>query len=285
MSQFGYHFYFEVNRDVLTFPITPSELKISVGSKNQVITLIGGGDINVLKSPTLVEIEFEARFPMRQYPYAREFKDFQSYYDVFQSLKEDKKSFRFIVVRTTAWGNRTWDTNLLVALEDFEIVESADEGDDVIVKFKLKQYKEYGVKVLKTQITNSSTQSTTTNNKNNNTTSTTPPVVIGGGTSTATSASTSTSTTTSTPTTTSTSSTPRPSLITDKGQEYTIKNGDTLWSISKKFYGTGNYASKLYEHNSAKIEDAAKRHGLKSSLNGQYLFPGMKMHIPSRATI
>lgn len=165
MSQFGYHFYFEVDRDVLTFPITPSELKIKVGSKNEVITLIGGGDINVLKSPTLAEIEFEARFPMRQYPYAREFKDFQSYYDVFQKLKEDRKSFKFIVVRTTAWGNRTWDTNLLVALEDFDIVESADEGDDVIVKFNLKQYKVYGVKVLKTPNSNSTATSTSTSTK------------------------------------------------------------------------------------------------------------------------
>ena len=32
-----------------------------------------------------------------------------------------------------------------MALEDFEINEDADEGDDVLISFKLKQYKEYGV--------------------------------------------------------------------------------------------------------------------------------------------
>ena len=35
-----------------------------------------------------------------------------------------------------------------MALEDFELKESADEGDDVIIAFKLRQFKPYGVKTL-----------------------------------------------------------------------------------------------------------------------------------------
>lgn len=167
MSGYGYNFYFKDGSDVLTFPITPSELTIKVGSNNKVITLINEGDINVLKSPSLIEVEFEARFPMRKYPYSREVDSFQSYYDKFKELKEDKKSFRFIVARTTPNGKRTWDTNLLMALEEFEFNESADEGDDVIVSFKLKQYKEYGVKVVK--ITASKPNTTSTSNGTRNT--------------------------------------------------------------------------------------------------------------------
>lgn len=144
----GYNFYFKDGSDVLTFPITPPELSIKVGSNNKVVTLISEGDVNILKSPSLTEVEFEARFPMRKYPYSREISDFQTYYDKFKELKEDKRSFRFIVARTTPNGKRTWDTNLLMALEEFEISESADEGDDVLVTFSLKQYKEYGVKKL-----------------------------------------------------------------------------------------------------------------------------------------
>ena len=64
----GYEFYFKDDSTLLTFPITPSELSIKVGSNNKVITLINEGDINILKSPSLVEVEFTARFPMRQYP-------------------------------------------------------------------------------------------------------------------------------------------------------------------------------------------------------------------------
>ena len=144
-AAYGYTFYFDIGGNLLTFPITPGELKIKVGSNNDTVTLINEGDINILKSPSLTEVKFEARFPMRKYPYSRNPSGFQSYYDKFKELKEKKKSFRFIVARETVAGKRTWDTNLLMALEDFEINEDADEGDDVLISFKLKQYKEYGV--------------------------------------------------------------------------------------------------------------------------------------------
>lgn len=169
-NPYGYNFYFSDGSDVLTFPITPGELNINVGSKNKVITLINEGDINILKSPSLIEVEFEARFPMRKYPYSREVSNFQAYMDKFTELKEAKKSFRFIVARSTPNGRRTWDTNLLMALEEFEVNENADEGDDVLISFKLKQYKEYGVKTIKTNNSTPNTTSTSnsprdTNNK------------------------------------------------------------------------------------------------------------------------
>lgn len=172
-ATYGYTFYFSVGGNLLTFPITPGELSIKVGSNNKVVTLIDEGDINILKSPELIEVEFEARFPMRKYPYSRNPSQFQTYFNIFQDLKENKKSFRFIVARETVAGSRTWDTNLLVALEDFEVNENADEGDDVLVDFTLKQYKEYGVRQLsnsKTKTTSTSAISRSSNNKGQNST-------------------------------------------------------------------------------------------------------------------
>lgn len=157
---YGYNFFIKDGSDVLTFPITPGELSITEGSNNKTVTLISEGDINILKSPSLIEVEFEARFPMRKYPYSREPADFQTYYDKFKELKEEKKSFRFIVTRTTHSGKRLWDTNLLMALEELEVNESADEGDDVLVSFKMKQFKEYGVKTLRVASARPKTTST-----------------------------------------------------------------------------------------------------------------------------
>jgi hypothetical protein len=157
---YGYDFYFKCDSDVILFPITPGKLTTKVGSNNKVITLISEGDINILKSPSLMEINFEARFPMRNYPYARENFDFESFHKKLVDLKESKKSFRFIVARSTPGGEATWDTNILVALEDFEVKEDADEGDDVLIDFNLRQYKEYGVKVI-----NNKSNSTTTSTK------------------------------------------------------------------------------------------------------------------------
>ena len=240
----GYNFYFKDGSDVLTFPITPGELSITVGSNNKVVTLINEGDINILKSPSLTEVEFEARFPMRQYPYARQFTKFETYWNKFKELKEKKKSFRFIVARTTPKGSRTWDTNLLMALEDIKIKESVDEGDDVLISFTLKQFKEYGVKTIKLP-----PKQTTTKPK---------------------------------PTSTSTSTKKRTTdNKTKSSKTYTVKRGDCLWNIAKKFYGNGAKWKTIYKTNKTVIEKTAKKHGKKSSSNGHWIYPGTKLTIPA----
>lgn len=237
----GYNFYFKDGSDVLTFPITPGELSIKVGSNNKVVTLINEGDINILKSPSLIEVEFDARFPMRKYPYSRTFSKFENYFNKFEELKEKKRSFRFIVARTTPNGSRTWDTNLLVALEDFTLKESADEGDDVIISFKLKQFKEFGIKTVKIK------------------------------------------TQTSKPTTTSTAKKPRSTDNKKKtSKTYTVKKGDCLWNIAKKFYGNGAKWKTIYNANKTVIENTAKkRRKGKGSSNGHWIYSGTKLIIPA----
>ena len=241
---YGYDFYFKDGSDLLIFPITPSEMSIKVGSNNKVVTLIDEGDINLLKSPSLVEIEFTARFPMRKYPYSREFDDFMTYHDKFKELKEKKKFFRFIVKRTTPNGVGTWDTNMLMALESYYIKENAEDGDDVLVEFKLKQYKEYGTKVIKLDST--------------------------------------TTVSTNTAVTTSTSTTTRPNENTNSTTTtYVVKEGDCLWAIAKAYYGSGAKWDVIYEANKSAIEEDAKKHGKASSSNGQWIWEGLTLILPN----
>lgn len=243
----GYNFYFMIDdNNLLTFPITPGELTIKSGSNNKVVNLINEGDINILKSPSLTEINFEARFPMRQYPYGREYKSFQSYFDVFKELKSEKKPFTFVVSRFTPNGIATWGTEYLVSLEDLELNESASEGDDVLINFTLKQYKEYGVVILERKTTPPSTDESET------------------------------------PTTTTTTTTTRPTTTNTNAKTYKVKSGDCLWNIAKKFYGKGSLWKKIYNANKKAIEADAKKHGRKSSSNGHWIYPGLKLTIPAK---
>lgn len=237
MSTYGYIFYFKIGSDLLTFPITPGELTIKSGSNNKVVTLINEGDINILKSPSLTEVSFEARFPMRKYPYSREARDFEHYLRQFEKLKTEKKSFRFIVARSTPSGKKTWGTNLLVALEDVELQESADEGDDVIVSISLKQYKEYGVKTLPNSYNKTSTSTSNKPRSNDN--------------------------------------------KTKSPDAYTVKSGDCLWNIAKKYYGSGAKYTVIYNANKSVIESTAKKYGKNSSSNGHWIYPGTKLTIPA----
>ena len=196
---YGYDFYFKIGSDVLIFPITPSELTYKQGSNNKTVTLINEGDINILKSPSLFEIEFEARFPMRKYPYSRVPLDINEYTNTFHELKTNKKHFRFIVTRTTLDGKSVLETDKLVALEDYTIKESADEGDDILIDFKLKQWKPYGVTTIPNQVKVKDTTSTSNVSR---------PVEEN-------------------------------STVKSGVEQYPIKKGDTLWSIAKAKYGNG----------------------------------------------
>lgn len=77
-------------------------------------------------------------------------------------------------------------------------------------------------------------------------------------------------------------STTRP---TSKSDTYTIKIGDTLWGIARKFYGSGAKWNVIYEANKEIIEKTAKARwkaaGInRDSENGHWIFPGVKLKIP-----
>lgn len=67
-----------------------------------------------------------------------------------------------------------------------------------------------------------------------------------------------------------------------KKKTYTIKQGDNLWSIARKFYGgSGSNWKKIYNANKSVIEKAAKKYGRANSNNGWWIYPGTVLTIPS----
>lgn len=68
------------------------------------------------------------------------------------------------------------------------------------------------------------------------------------------------------------------------GQEtYTLQDGDTLYTLSKKLYGTGDMQEAIYELNKDVIEEAAKKDGLESSSNGNVVYAGTVLKLPPKA--
>lgn len=65
------------------------------------------------------------------------------------------------------------------------------------------------------------------------------------------------------------------------GSKYIVKQGDTLWSISKQFYKTSSKWNVLYEANKEVIENTAKKRGKANSSNGHWIWAGTELVIPS----
>ena len=222
-------YYFYLGNVLL--PIPPSKLELKISNNNKTYDLINYSQINVLKNPGLSSLEFEVVLPNTKYPFAmykNNFHNAKYYLGVLENLKVNRSAFQFIVVRKFPNGKDIFNTNIKVALEEYTITDTTEEGFDTKVKIKLKQYKEYSTK--KVQVTIKQYR---------------PPAV------------------------TRTVTTNNTAVAKPSGQNYTVKRGDCLWNIAKRFYGNGAKYTTIYNANRSKIR------------NPNLIYPGQVLWIPS----
>ncbi|HEX3077779.1 MAG TPA: LysM peptidoglycan-binding domain-containing protein [Lachnospiraceae bacterium] len=224
----------------MLLPVTPSKIQMKISNQNKTMNLINEGEVNIIKSPGLTEISFEALLPMQKYPFANynifpitgigaataagltDVEDWNDsiylkpnyYLEILEHLKLSGKCFSFKISRTNYKGELVYNTDLNVTLEEYTITEDAKDGTDVTVSIKLKQYIKYGTIVKKDK----------SNRKDD-----------------------------------------RDAKDTSKVHYYIVKKGDTLWAIAKRLLGDGS-----------KCWNLAKLNGIK---NPNLIYPGQKLKI------
>ena len=196
-------------------PQTPAKLSVKISGKNTTVTLLNEGEINFLKYPGLTEITLPLVFPMLT---ASKRPDY--YLTLLERAKTQRTTTQFIMTRTTPAGQLLFDTNIKVSVEDYTIEESATNGLDVSVEVKLKQYRDYSTKTvaIKTTVKHNDSKDTTVKK-------------------------------------TATVQTTRPATNAPQTKTYTVKKGDTLWGIAKKYYGNGAKYPTIYNANKGKIKN------------------------------
>lgn len=141
-----YYFYL----GTMQIPIPPKEMTTTINGKNEVIELIGKGEVNIIKPAGLTEIAFKFLLPNSDYPFNQSMlfksKKASYYLDQLEKLKKQKMPFQFIVVRMKPKGDMLSMTNIKVTLEDYTVDEDSDNGFDAYANIRLKQYKPWGSK-------------------------------------------------------------------------------------------------------------------------------------------
>lgn len=209
--------------DDLRLPVVPEKISVSMSGENKAFRLISDEAVNILRRPALKEIAFEMLIPNSKYPFASydgDFKDDTYYMQKLTELKESMKVFRFIYTRSKPDGRKLYSINLPVSMEECVFRESAEEGTDVIASVRLKEFREYGTKILKD----------------------TDDAVA--------------------------ASVFRETRSAPKYTQYTVKKGDTLWAISKKYLGNGERYKEIYNLN----KDILKSPSL--------IYPGQVLKLP-----
>lgn len=137
--------------DGMLLPVTPAAVTMKVKGRNKTMTLINGEEINIVKSPGLTEISFDALLPNMQYPFAVYPDGFHNAKYYLTKLEEMKKkvSFPFQILRELSENVPLYNTekDMTVTLEEYSIKEDAGQGFDVEVSIKLKQYQKYFTKL------------------------------------------------------------------------------------------------------------------------------------------
>lgn len=203
---------YDVYLDRMLCPIAPDKIQLKISNKNKTMTLINEGEVNILKKAGLTEISFDLLFPNVRYPFAvykSGFQNAQYYLEYLERLKTSKKPFKFKVIRRFPNGRMLFDTNMNVSLEDYSPSDDTDQGFDVKVTVKLKQYRDYGTKTCNIRFASTKPKIA-------------PPAPPR-----------------------QTNNSPAPST----NKTYTVVRGDCLWKIAKKFYGNGAQWKKIYNAN------------------------------------
>ncbi|MCH7321788.1 LysM peptidoglycan-binding domain-containing protein [Solibacillus sp. MA9] len=213
--------------DGVQLPVAPPAMSMKINNKNETITLINEGEVNILKKAGLTNIEFEVEFPNVKYPYAVYPNGFQpaSYFlEHLEKLKLSEEPFQFIVNRMKPDGSLLFDTNMTVSLEEYPIDEDAENGFDIKVTISLKQFRPFGTKKLniKSSSTSSSSASSNTNAKK---------VTVEKN---------------------------RATTGKETPKTHTVKTGDTLWAIAKRHLGDGSKYTQLAKLNNLSNPNSIK---------------------------
>lgn len=135
-----YRFYL----DGCLLPVAPSKLNVSIKDYNETITLIDGTEAVFPKKGGSREFSFDVLLPNREYPFAvydgGRFKDAKYFIDNIELLKGSKDGFLFIVERYLPDGSSLFDTCVNVVIGDLSYAEGGEEGSDIRLFIKLKEY-------------------------------------------------------------------------------------------------------------------------------------------------
>lgn len=157
-----YAIYLSYNNQEEGFPIPvlPGEIEITNEGNTTKYEISGGGEISVIKSPSLAVYKFSSIFPVGDLPFTTDIVFEPSYYvDLILKWMETKRPIRFV------FTGKTFDINEAVSIESFEWKEAAGSPGLIEYELELKQYLFYRAQKVVVKKSTSKSKTTTKTSK------------------------------------------------------------------------------------------------------------------------
>lgn len=210
-------------------PITPSKVTVKINNQNKTMTLINGEEINILKTAGLSDVSFELLLPQVSYPFSNGGAQSASYYLSLFERLKTSKEPFQFILNRQKPGGGMFHYTNLTV--GLETYEITDDaGAGFDVKVKVN-LKQYKAYGTKTVTIKPAT------------TTETPKATV--------------------------QEAPRPTETAPKTSTYTVKSGDCLWNIAKKYLGDGSRYTEIYNLNKDKIK------------NPNLIYPDQVLTLPS----
>ena len=218
--------------DKCLLPVTPSKLTTKINNANRTLTLINEGEINILKKAGLTDIEFECDIPQVKYPFAVYPSGFKgaNYFLDYFEQLKTEETLFQFIVCRQSPNGKKF-FNTNIKVTLEDYKITEDSKEGFDLKVKIKLKQWRDYGTKTVNITIAASK---------------PNASIE-------------------PKRESTNS-PAPSV----SQTYTVKKGDCLWNIAKKFYGNGSKYTIIYNANKSVVGG-----------NPNLIYPGQVLTIPA----
>lgn len=118
-------------------PVFPDEIKISCGSQNETVKISGLGECTIIQEPAAKTYTWSSWFPATKDPTWSHPNvwDPKRYVDDLSKWKDSGKPMRFIL------KSNSWNINVAVTIEQFDISEKAGDVDTIYYTIQLREYR------------------------------------------------------------------------------------------------------------------------------------------------
>lgn len=229
----AYKFYL----DDMMLPITPGKLEWAINGRNDSIDLADGTEFPVKVEPGLTTFSFEFELPHRYYPHANAYYPPEYYLAKIEAMFLQMADFYFVVTRNEYTGShpyaglKAFSTNMLVHIDEYDVTEDAENAGDLTVSITLTKSVTKEMVIAKVNA---------------------PAVPVK-------------------PPPPPTPPPKAPVVVSPPAQKsYTIKYGDTLWGIARRYVGDGARYPEIM----------AVNHGLPDGNPPNYIYPGHTIVLP-----